>query len=114
MKENENENYELRKLILDNLNLAVEYFHAEQYKESIEVLEVVIELDLFHKTAFHLLGKNYMELGDYQKAIENFEISLSNYMYNKQCYIDLGNCYIKLGKKDEAKKIFKELKELAS
>ena len=110
MKESKN----VKRLLSENLNLAKEYFYAEQYRESIQVLEVITELDPLHKTAFHLLGKNNMNLGDYQKAIENLEISLSNHMNNKECYIDLGTCYKKLGLEDEANKIFKEIVELFS
>jgi len=105
------ERKELKEVISENLNLARAYFYAEQYQESIQVLELITELAPLHKTAFHLLGKNYMNLGDYPEAIENLEVSLSNYMNNKECYIDLGTCYKSLGMEDEANKIFKEIVE---
>lgn len=109
MKKEMKERKKLKKLISENLNLARAYFYAEQYQESIQILEVITELAPLHKTAFHLLGKNYMKLGDYLEAIENLEASLSNYMNNKECYIDLGTYYKSLGMEDEANKIFKEI-----
>jgi len=97
---------------LINLDLCLPYYFARQYDQSIARARKAIEMFPDFFLPHGALGQALFQKGDYSAGIEEFEkakamepIPLSIGM--------LGHAYAKAGRKDEARKLLAELKELS-
>lgn len=101
------------------LIIGLSNYKLGKFKEAIDNLIKVTELDTRNKTAFHGLTKSYFNLGtlyfkkqDFIQAIDNFEkVTALNPQYI-DAYYALGGIYFKLGNFPEVIKNFRELVKL--
>jgi tetratricopeptide (TPR) repeat protein len=93
------------------LQIALEKYQSQQYKEAVILFEKAIENDP-GKIGIQLYsGISYFEIAEYLKAVKSFTkvIEHQDNLYIEQAKWYLGLCYLKTEEKEKAIKQFREL-----
>lgn len=86
---------------------------ARRYDQAMEECQKVLELDPNFGGALNVLGIVYREKGMYDEAIQAFQKAQTFDEGNMWVRAELGHAYAISGKKDKAKKVLEELKQLS-
>jgi tetratricopeptide (TPR) repeat protein len=118
VKNNQNEaitNY-LNALKIDSTNKITLYSLAwsnnakQYYREAVKYALKALALDNNYKPAYNELGHAYRQLNAYEEAIAQFRKNLA-VSYNELPLLYIGYCHLELNQKDEALKVYEELKK---
>ena len=60
------------------VDLAIAYFHLEQYEKALDPLRKAVARDPQNTSAHHMLGKTYFMIGDFERATVELQAALSN------------------------------------
>src|SRR5262249_51407624 len=109
-----------RALELDPLSLILNghlgwhYLNAHQYDLAIEQLKKTLEMDANFGVANWYLGLAYEQEGKYAEAENALRKAREALKENESVAADLGRVYAVSGKKDQARKVIDDLKELST
>lgn len=88
------------------VDLAIAYFHAEQYEKAKEPLGKALERDGRSAAAHHMLGKSYFMLGEFESAARELETALRIAPKDYDVAYTLALAYLKQRRVDSAREIF--------
>src|SRR5258705_7068673 len=91
------------------LELAIAYFHLEQYEKALEPLSRAVDKDPNSAGAHHMLGKTYFMLGNFDKAIAELQSALSKTPNDYDIAYTLGLAYLKRREFPAARKIYDQM-----
>jgi tetratricopeptide (TPR) repeat protein len=80
------------------------------YREAVNYAIMALQVDNNYKPAYNELGHAYKQLKAYEEAINQFKKNLT-ISYNEIPLLYCGYCYLELNQKDEALKVYEELKK---
>jgi tetratricopeptide (TPR) repeat protein len=80
------------------------------YREAVNYAISALQVDNNYKPAYNELGHAYKQLNAYEEAITQFKKNLA-ISYNEIPLLYCGYCYLELNQKDEALKVYEELKK---
>jgi tetratricopeptide (TPR) repeat protein len=118
VKKNQDEaiaNY-LSALNIDSTNKVTLYSLAwsnnakQYYREAVKYALKALAIDNNYKPAYNELGHAYRQLNAYEEAIVQFRKNLA-VSYNELPLLYIGYCHLELNQKDEALKVYEELKK---
>ncbi len=89
-------------------------FLARRYDEAIETLQKTLELDRNHSNAHLILGLVYTEKGMFAEAIAAHEEAVRIDKISPNLRIAVGTAYARSGNREQAQKIFNQLRESQS
>ncbi|HLN99288.1 MAG TPA: protein kinase [Pyrinomonadaceae bacterium] len=96
-----------------NTMLALPFYCARQYDQSLAQLQKTIEMDPGYPQAYYFLGWVYEQKGEFAKAIAAYEKGLSLTPRLPLATAALGHALAISGKRDEARAVLDELNELS-
>ncbi|MBW1798215.1 MAG: tetratricopeptide repeat protein [Deltaproteobacteria bacterium] len=77
----------------ENIESAVKFFNAEEYDESVDILEEITEKEPSNTKAWVLLGNSYLKLEKNKKAIKSYNNAIRIDAKNEWAYLGLGHAY---------------------
>jgi tetratricopeptide (TPR) repeat protein len=95
------------------VNVAIVNYFARRFDRSIEQSGKALEMDPRFIQAYEFLGRAYEQKESYGEAIAAFQEALKLKSDYTQCLGPLGRTYAISGRRDEARKILGQLKELS-
>ena len=99
--------------LVAKLCAASTFYLARMYDQAIERCQRLLEMDPNFIPTHSYLGSAYLQKGKYEDAISEFQMALTLSSRSPVYLARLGHAYAIAGRKGEARKILKELKELA-
>ena len=95
-------------------NQGLELFHANQYREAVQVFESLLASSVNHSLADNAqfwIGESHYALREYKKAVIDFEKVFTFPKSNKNdaAQFKLGLCYVRLGDNAKAREEFQRL-----
>jgi len=93
------------------IDLAVAYFHAEQYDNALNPLVKIASRNPRNPGAYHMLGKTHFMLGSFEKATAELENALKLSPGDYDVAYTLALAYLKQHKLQPAKQIFDRMIE---
>jgi tetratricopeptide (TPR) repeat protein len=99
--------------LIDNTNLALNFYYARRYEQSIEQFKQAKEIDENFYVAY-LIGLPYEQKGMYKEAIIEFQKALSLSGENPGVLACLGHAYAMEGRRAEADEILATLDRLSN
>ncbi|HEY6119442.1 MAG TPA: tetratricopeptide repeat protein [Pyrinomonadaceae bacterium] len=88
------------------IELAIAYFHVEQYEKALEPLVKAVSNDPKSAAAHHMLGKTYFMLGSFDKAVVELQTALATTPNDYDVEYTLGLAYLKQRDLTAAKKLY--------
>jgi tetratricopeptide (TPR) repeat protein len=93
------------------IDLAIAYFHNEDYKKALAPLNTVIVRDPKSTAAHHMLGKTHFMLGEFDKSTSELEFALSLAPKDYDVAYTLGLAYLKQRKLGPARELYDRMIE---
>ena len=93
------------------IDLAIGYFHVNQYDKALAALNKVISRDPRNPGARHMLGKTYFMLGDFERATDELKAALNASPKDYDVEYTLGLAYLKRREIDSARRIYDQMIE---
>jgi len=100
--------------LISRSNLASVYFLLHRFDDSIAVSQRVLELDPTFFPARRYLGQALAQKGKYKQAIDEFEKAATGSNGSPLMPAELAYTVALAGKKDEARQVLEELKQIAA
>lgn len=91
-------------------SLAWSHNAKKYYREAIKYALKALAVDNNYKPAYNELGHAYRQLNAFEEAIAQFRKNLS-ISYNELPLLYIGYCHLELNQKEEALKVYEELKK---
>jgi serine/threonine-protein kinase len=106
---------DLDPLSVENLaSLADAYIYARQPDQAIEQCKRALEMDHNYSEAHFFLGPAFEQKGMYQEAIAEFQKAIELSGGSPEALSGLGHAYAVSGKRDKARQVIDELKQLST
>jgi tetratricopeptide (TPR) repeat protein len=93
------------------VELAIAYFHTQQYQKAIVQLNKVVARDAGNVAAHHMLGKSYFMLDDFVKSANELQTALSLAPNDYDVAYTLGLAHLKQRHFDIAKQIYDRMSQ---
>jgi len=93
------------------IDLAIAYFHNEDYKKALTPLNTVIVRDPKSTAAHHMLGKTHFMLGEFVKSTSELELALRLAPKDYDVAYTLGLAYLKQRKLESARELYDKMIE---
>ncbi len=91
------------------IELAIAYFHVEQYDKALDPLIKAVSKDPDSTGAHHMLGKTYFMLGSFEKATVELQTALNKTPNDYDIEYTLGLAYLKRREFAEATRIYEKM-----
>lgn len=91
------------------VDLAIAYFHAEQYQKAIAPLSRALARDSQSVAAHHMIGKTYFMLGDFDKSTKELEEGLRLAPKDYDIAYTLGLAYLRQRQLAPAKQLYERM-----
>ena len=95
------------------LTLAIWKRSQGKFKESIRMLERVLELDPLYPDALNMMGYAHLDILEYDKALEYFERYASVKPDDANPWDSMGDCLYRMGRIDESKDSYRKAIEIS-
>lgn len=93
------------------IDLAIAYFHLEQYEQAINALGKAVDRDPYSTSAHHMLGKSLFMIGDFERATAELQIALKTAPNDYDVTYTLGLAYLKRRQISEARQLYDHMIE---
>ena len=93
------------------VDLAIAYFHNEQYQKALAPLSTALVRDPGSASAHHMLGKTYFMLGEFEKSTSELETALRLAPKDYDVAYTLGLAYLKQRKVVPARQLYDRMIE---
>jgi tetratricopeptide (TPR) repeat protein len=91
------------------VDLAIAYFHAEQYGRAVEPLRAAVAREPRNPAARHMLGKSYFMLGEFPKAVVELGAALELSPDDYDAAYTLGLAHLKQRQFEPARAIYERM-----
>lgn len=91
------------------IDLAIAYFHLEQYEKAINILGKALDRDPRNTSAHHMLGKTLFMIGDFDRATSELQIALRDAPNDYDVTYTLGLAYLKRRQIAEARQLYDQM-----
>jgi tetratricopeptide (TPR) repeat protein len=88
------------------IDLAIAYFHAEQYEKAMQPVSKVLARDTANSAAHHMAGKIHFMLGDFARSTSELETAFKMAPNDNDVAYTLGLAYLKQHQFTPAKRIY--------
>ncbi|MCU1267828.1 MAG: Tetratricopeptide repeat protein [Acidobacteria bacterium] len=88
------------------IDLAIAYFHNEQYQKAVTPLNKAVVHNSGSASAHHMLGKTYFMMGEFEKSTNELETALRLAPKDYDVAYTLGLAYLKQRKMDLARQLY--------